>query len=137
MARRKRIPKPLPTIWHVSDELWEVIQPILDELDPPAKTGRKRIAPRAALDGIIYQMRTGCQWNVLPAKFGDDSSVHRTFQRWITLGLFDRVWALLIQQCEELGGVDWQWQAADAVMGKARLGGTKSGRTPLIARKTG
>ena len=137
MARKKRIPKALPTIWRVSDELWELIQPILEELDPPAKTGRKRIAPRPALDGIIYQMRTGCQWNVLPGEFGDDSSVHRTFQRWIALGLLDRIWALLIEQCEELGGVDWQWQAADAVMGKARLGGTKSGRTPQIARKTG
>ena len=137
MGRKKRIPKALPTIWHVSDELWELIHPILKSLDPPAKTGRKRTDPRAALDGIIYQMRTGCQWNVLPRRFGDDSSVHRTFQRWISLGLFDSVWALLIQQCEELGGVHWQWQAADAVMGKARLGGTTSGPTPQIGRKTG
>jgi transposase len=63
MARRKRTVKPLPTIWHVPDELWQHIEPLLNELDPPAKTGRKRIAPRPALDGIIYQMRTGCQWN--------------------------------------------------------------------------
>lgn len=137
MARTKRKPKPLPTIWQVPDGLWNLIEPILNELDPPAATGRKRIDQRKALDGIIYQMRSGCQWNVLPKRFGDDSSVHRTFLRWIHKGVLDRIWALLVDSCEELGGVDWQWQAADAAMGKARLGGTLSARTPRIARKTG
>ena len=45
--------KPLPTIWQVNDELWNIIESILDELDPPAPTGRKRIEPRPALNGII------------------------------------------------------------------------------------
>ena len=136
MARTKRKVKPLPTIWRVPDELWKIIKPILDELDPPAATGRKRTDQRSALDGIIYQMRTGCQWNVLPKEFGDDSSVHRTFQRWIRKGVLDRIWAVLIEQCDELGGVDWQWQAADGAMGKARLGGTLLEETPRIAAKT-
>lgn len=136
MARKKRTPKPLPTIWRVPDELWERIEPVLNELDPPARTGRKRIAARPALDGIIYQMRTGCQWNVLPREFGDDSSVHRTFQRWIAEGVLDRIWAILMTECEELDGVDWRWQAADGALGKARLGGAKSVPTPRIAAKT-
>ena len=136
MARKKRTAKLLPTIWRVPDELWERIEPILNELDPPARTGRKRIAPRPALDGIIYQMRTGCQWNVLPREFGDDSSVHRTFQRWIAEGVLDRIWAILAAECEELGGLDWQWQAADGAMGKARFGGAKLVPTPRIAAKT-
>ena len=83
MARRKRTSKVLPTIWQVSGPLWERIEPVLNELDPPAKTGRHRIAARPALDGVIYHLRTGCQWNVLPKEFGDDSSVHRTYQRWL------------------------------------------------------
>jgi transposase len=66
MARRERTAQPLPTIWPVPDPLWERIEPVLNELDPPAKTGRKRIAPRPASEGIIYEMRTGRQWNVLP-----------------------------------------------------------------------
>jgi putative transposase len=135
MARRKRTLQPLPTIWYVPDQLWERIEPGLNELDPPAKTGRKRIAPRPALEGIIYEMRTGCQWNVLPKEFGDDSSVHRTFQRWIRVGVFDHIWALLVEECEELGGVDWQWQAVDGAMGKARFGGGKLVPTPRIAAK--
>lgn len=136
MARTKRKVKPLPTIWRVPDELWKTIKAVLDELDPAAATGRKRTDQRSALDGIIYQMRTGCQWNVLPKEFGDDSSVHRTFQRWIRKGVLDRIWAVLIEQCDELGGVDWQWQAADGAMGKARFGGTSLGETPRIAVKT-
>ena len=135
MARRKRTPTPLPTIWHVADELWERIESVLNELDPPAKTGRKRIAARPALDGIIYQMRTGCQWNVLPHEFGDDSSVHRTFQRWIRQGVLDRIWALLVDECEEWGGVDWRWQAIDGALGKARFGGAKLVPIPRIAAK--
>ena len=129
--------KKLPTIWHVPDELWDKIRPIIEQHDPPKRTGRKRIDPRAALDTIIFRMRSGCQWNQLPKEFPDDSSVHRTFQRWIQLGVLDRIWAVLVKDCQELGGVDWQWQAADAMMGKARFGGTVSGQTPQTERKTG
>lgn len=135
MARKKRTAETLPTIWQVSDELWSIIESILEELDPPAATGRKRIDSRQALNGIIYQMRTGCQWNHLPKDFGDDSSVHRTMQRWIGKGVFERLWAMLIENCTELDGVDWQWQSADAAMGKARFGGTMSARIPRIAAK--
>ena len=136
MARQKRKVKSLPTIWEVDDELWKIIQSILIELDPHSWTGRDRTDQRAALNGIIYQMRSGCQWNHLPQEFGDDSSVHRTFQRWIQKGVLERIWATLIENCEELGGVDWQWQSADGAMGKARLGGTLSVQTPRIVGKT-
>jgi putative transposase len=136
MARKKRTVKPLPTIWEVDDELWKIIQEILEELDPPARTGRPRTGQREALNGIIYQMRTGCQWNQLPKCFGDDSSVHRTMQRWVAKGVFERIWAVLIASCEELGGVDWAWQSADGAMGKARFGGIMSDQTQRIAGKT-
>jgi putative transposase len=136
MARRKRTVKPLPTIWEVNDELWSIIQSILDELDPPPATGRPRIDQRQALNGIIHQMRSGCQWNHLPRDFGDDASIHRTMQRWIARGVFKRIWAVLMEHCDELGGVDWQWQSADASMGKARFGGIMSDRTQPIAGKT-
>ena len=133
MARKKRDVKPLPTIWEASDELWEMVQQILDELDPPAATGRPRTGQREAFNGIIFRMRSGCQWNQLPEEFGDDSSVHRTMQRWIKKGVFKLLWAVLIENCEELGGVDWRWQSADCAMNKARFGGISSAQTPRIA----
>jgi len=136
MARQKRNVKPLPTIWEVSDKLWSLIQAVLDEYDPPSPIGRRRIDQRAAINGIIYQMRSGCQWNVLPEKFGDDASVHRTFQRWVKKGVLERIWATLVENCAELNGVHWQWQSADGAMGKARFGGIMSAPTPRIAGKT-
>jgi putative transposase len=129
--------KPLPTIWRVPDGLWEKIEPILREHDPSKRTGRPRIDQRQALDAIIFRLRTGCQWNRFPKEFPDDSSVHRTFQRWVESGVLDRIWAALVEECEELGGVDWEWQAADTAMGKARFGGISWGPTPLIGPRTG
>jgi hypothetical protein len=38
--------KPLPTIWRTPDELWEIIEPILEEHDPPKSTGRPRVNQR-------------------------------------------------------------------------------------------
>lgn len=135
MARKKRTVKPLPTIWEINDELWDAIEIVLKELDPPAVTGRPRTGQREALNGIIYSMRTGCQWNQLPRQFGDDSSVHRTMQRWVVKGVFERIWAVLIDNCQELGGVNWEWQSADGAMGKARFGGISSAQIPRIAGK--
>jgi putative transposase len=139
MARKKRRAKRLETIWECPDDLWDnVINPVLARLDPRKPgPGRGRIDQRKALNGIIYQLRTGCQWNALPKRFGDDSSVHRTMQRWIERGVFTEIWAVLIDECEALDGVEWQWQSADAALGKARFGGTRSAKTRRIGRKTG
>ena len=65
--------------------------PILEKYDPPRRLGRKRIDQRRALDAIVYRIRSGCRWNHLPKEYPDDSSVHRTYQRWQRLGVLDRV----------------------------------------------
>ena len=78
-------------IARVSDEAWEAVQPILAKYDPPRRLGRKRIDQRRALDAIVYRIRSGCRWNHLPKEYPDDSSVHRTYQRWQRLGVLDRV----------------------------------------------
>ncbi len=113
----------LATIWEVSDELWLLLAPVVAAVDPPKQTGRPRVDARATLNAILFRLRSGCQWNQLPERFPDDSSVHRTLQRWVCLGLFARIWAVLVEQCAELDGVTWEWQAADGAMRKARLGG--------------
>ena len=137
MARTKRCVKELDTIWECPEDLWNnVIAPVIADLDPPKSTGRHRIDLRRALDGIIYQLRSGCQWNHLPREFGDDSSVHRTFQRWIEKGVLTEIWAVLVGYCDGLGDVDWKWQSADGFMGKARKWATRLVRVPRIGPKT-
>jgi putative transposase len=133
MARKKR----QPTIWQVPDDLWQRIEPLIREIDPPKATGRPRQDARRILDAVIFRFRTGCQWNQIPSVYGDDATLHRTFQHWRQLGLFSRIWAVLIEECDELGAVNWEWQAADTAMGKARMGGDQIGPNPTDRGKKG
>lgn len=119
--------EPLPTIWEVNDAMWDgFFLPIINHLDPAFTRGRPRADLRKCLNGMIYRARTGCQWNQLPEKFGSDSTVHRTIQRWDSKGVFDAVWALLIYHCEQLQAVHWEWQAVDGTLNKARFIGSGS-----------
>jgi putative transposase len=136
MARKKKAVEPLATIWRVDDVLWAKVEAVLAEFDPPARYGPDRIDQRQALNGVIYRMRSGVRWNQLPGEFGDDSSVHRTFQRWVRRGVIGRLWAALVSAREELGGVDWRWQSFDCATGKARHGGIRSDRTQPTGRRT-
>lgn len=136
MAKRRRPIEPLDTIWEVPDELWERIEPILLEHWPRKVEGRPPADWRAALNGIIFRLRTGAQWDQLPRHFGAKSTVHDWFQRWNKAGIMERIWALLVAECEELSAVYWEWQSADAALGKARFGGTRLAKTPQIAAKT-
>jgi putative transposase len=127
--------RPLETIWEVPDELWDRLERILRKHYPPAATGRPRVDLRWVVNAVIFRMRSGCQWNQLPERFGSDSTVHRWFQRFVQDGVLEELWAVLLSECEELGAVDWRWQAADGCMGKSRFSGAKRGRIPLIEAK--
>ncbi len=134
MVKHKRR---MATLWEVPDELWERIEPLVLKADPAKQTGRKRVDRRRVLDGIIFRMRTGCQWNHIPRVYGSDRTIHRYFQHWSQSGLFEKIWVLLVEACDDLKAVQWDWQAADSAMGKARFGGAQSGPTPPIERKMG
>ena len=133
--KTKRKPRPLGTIWEIPDPLWERIQPILLEFWPKKPTGRRVANWRLVLNGIIFRMRTGCQWEQLPRKFGPKSTVHHWLQLWSHGGVMQRIWAALVAECDELGGVQWEWQAADGWLGKARFGGEKDGPKPHGSRQ--
>jgi putative transposase len=126
-----------PTIWEVPDDVWAMVEPILNKCYPAKPKGHRRVDLRRVLNGIIFRLRTGCQWNQLPKQFGDDSTVHRHFQQWCQRGIFAQLWAVLVEACNVLGGVNWQWQAADAAIGKARMGGELVGRNPTDRGKKG
>jgi transposase len=55
----------------VTDELWEAIEPLLPE-EPPKKSkgGRPRVPDRAALTGIIFVLKSGIPWEMLPQEMG-------------------------------------------------------------------
>ncbi len=89
------------------------------------------------MSGILYVMRTGCQWNAMPREYGSGKTVHRYFQRWTKAGVFKRMWQAGLNEYDELIGIDWRWQAADGTMTKAPLGGQKTGPNPTDRAKGG
>lgn len=127
----------LPTIWEVPDDLWERVELLLNQFDPPKPTGRKPYPARPILNGLIYRIRTGCQWNKLPKTFGDDATIYRRFRHWVEIDLFALLWALLVTECDALGQVVWDWQAADGSLGKAHCGGDAIGPNPTDRAKSG
>ena len=66
-------------------------------------------------------LRTGCQWKALPREYGSGSTVHRTFQKWLAAGFFEKIWAKGLEQYDELEGIGWEWQSLDGCMVKAPL----------------
>jgi len=125
--------------WTVSDELWSKVEPILPK---PARdkrrryrrkpgAGRKPLAARRVFEGIVYVLRTGCQWKALPEeRFGSASSVHKYFRLWAAKGVFVRLWRKGLAEYDELEGIAWRWQSLDGGMVKAPLAQEAVGPNP-------
>ena len=67
----------------VNDELWQIIKPLLPE-EPPKKPegGRPRIDNRAALTGIVFVLKSGIPWEMLPQEMGCGSGITCCFVRF-------------------------------------------------------
>jgi transposase len=120
--QRKKL---LPTIRKMYDDLWDEIKIILPA-EKPDKTIERPIVPfRKILDGILYVLRTGCQWKMLPKEYGSDSTTcHRRFQEWTVSKVFEKLWIRLLEVYDDIRGIRWKWLSLDSVSIKAPLGGT-------------
>jgi putative transposase len=121
----------------VSDKLWAVFVKYL----PPEPVRDRRARPivpfRQVLGGILYRLRTGCQWKAIPAEFGSGSTCHRRFQEWQTLEIFKQVWADQVRTYDQKCGIAWNWQILDSAIIPAPLGGAKTGKNPTDRAKLG
>jgi len=115
--------------YRLSDAFWERIEPVLPRRQKQRR-GRPRLPERQVLEGIFYVLRTGIQWNAVPRKYGSSSSLHRYFQRYVEDGVFERLWALALEEYDELRGLQWRWQSIDGAMTKAPLAGEKNRPQP-------
>ena len=74
----------------LSDAQWELIKPLI--YPPGAKRGRGRKrdpdSARACLDAILYVLKTGCQWSMLPKGFPPRSTAHDALSKWTAQGLW-------------------------------------------------
>ena len=120
--------KYLPTIKRVPDELWDEIRLILPSEKPNDTIGRPAVSFRKVLDGILYVLRTGCQWKMLPKEYGSGSTCHRRFQQWSLSKVFERLWTRLLKVYDDVVGIQWKLQSLDSISVKAPLGGIQQVR---------
>jgi len=113
------------TISKISDELWDNISDLLPYEKPRYTVGRPIIPFRKVMDGILYVLRTGCQWKMLPKEFGSGSTCHRRFQQWVQTATFKKIWAKLLKEYDNKIGIKLIWQQSlDSISIKSPLGGT-------------
>ena len=123
----------------VSDELWEAIAPIL----PPPKArrfrfpGRKPMDPRRALTGILFVLKSGIPWEMLPQEMGCGSgmSCWRYLQKWQEEGVWQKVHEALLAKLREADKIDWSRAVVDSGSVRAVLGGRKRAPIPRTAPK--
>jgi putative transposase len=121
----------------IPDKLWAVFLLYLPREPRSDRRGRPSVPFRKVLGGILYRLRTGCQWKAIPAEFGSGSTCHRRFQEWQQLGLFEKVWAHQLHVYDQKRGIGWNWQSLDSAIIPAPLGGTKTGKNPVDRAKSG
>jgi putative transposase len=87
----------------LTDEQWAVVEPFLPK---PKRMGRPPADLRAVVNGILYLVRSGCQWRLLPHDFPPWSTVHTWYRRWRQDGTWERLHEALRQQVRRRAGRD-------------------------------
>ena len=103
--------------------MWNEIRKILPKEKPPKTVGRPIVPYRKVLDGILYILRTGCQWKMLPREYGSSSTCHRRIQEWNKLDVFKKTWIRLLKIYDNQIGINWTWQSLGSISIKSPLGG--------------
>ena len=121
----------------VSDRLWNEIRSFLPPEPPKPKGGRPRVDDRACLTGIVYVLRTGMPWRLVPAELGCGSGVTcwRRLRDWTEAGVWPRIHKKLLRALGREGKVDTSLAIMDSASVRAVLGGRTPGRTRQTGRK--
>jgi transposase len=121
----------------VDDALWAQIEPLLPNRRSRRRryAGRKPIPDRAALTGILFVLRSGIPWNMLPKEMGcgSGSACWRRLARWQRAGVWKKLHAALLAALHERGQLDLERAIVDSASLRALRGGKKLDRTQPIA----
>nr|WP_244435319.1 IS5 family transposase [Methylobacterium sp. B34] len=117
------------------DDLWTEIAPLLPPPRPRPKGGRRPIENRAALTGILFVLRSGVPWEMLPAEMGCGCgmSCWRRLRDWQAAGVWARLHQVLLERLHGAGEIDWSRASLDSASVPAKKGALPPART----RRTG
>ena len=90
----------------LSDREWELVEPLLPQ--------KKRTRPpdwtkREILDGVLYQLKNGCNWADLPNDLPPYSTVYWHYKQWRASGVFESIMTTLHCQLRETLGKKGKW----------------------------
>lgn len=130
----RRQPLPRQSGWRdVPDEFWAKVEPWIPPDQQSLKGGRPPSDHRMIFNGILYILRTGCQWKMLPREYGSGSTAHEHFQAWRQQGVFAQLWERCLQEYDDLKGIAWRWQSVDSATVSAPVKkGIAQAKTPRI-----
>ena len=114
----------------VSDALWEAIEPLLPIEPPKLKGGRPRVSDRAALAGVVFVLRTGCPWRLLPQELGCGSGTTcwRRMRDWQAAGVWERLHETLLNWLGDEAAIAWSRASLDSLSVRAKRGASRRGR---------
>jgi len=121
----------------VSDELWEIIEPLLPEEPPKPNGGRPRVDDRAALSGIVFVLKSGIPWEMLPKEMGcgSGSTCWRRLRDWQEAGVWEELHRALLDRLGEAERIDWERASLDSASVPAKRGANKPARIRRIREK--
>ena len=119
------------------DDLWAVVEPLLPAEPPKPGGGRPRVPDRAALTGILFVLRSGIPWEMLPPELGCGSGVTcwRRPRDWQAAGVWERLHRALLDRLGEADKIDWSRACLDSASVPAKGGGRRWHRTQPIAAR--
>jgi transposase len=108
----------------VPERLWQAIEPLLPT-PPPRHGGRPRVDDRACLTGIVFVLRSGIPWAMLPQEMGCGSGVTcwRRLRYWQRRGVWKKLLHTLLQRVGQEKGIDWEHCCVDSQSFRAVFGG--------------
>jgi transposase len=122
----------------VPDELWEEIKPLLPRHKAkPGKRGRPPVDDRACLTGIIFVLRSGIPWEMLPLEMGCGSGVTcwRRLRYWQRRRVWKKLLHAMLDRLGSEGLIDWEKACIDSQSYRAVFGGSSPAKTPRIEPK--
>jgi transposase len=86
----------------LTDAEWEILEPQLPQILPQKKRTRPCVwTKRELLDGILYQLKNGCNWEDLPKDLPPYSTVYWHYKQWRSAGVFEQLMSTLHEQVRE------------------------------------